>query len=250
MKNYYMKSTSFITVIILFYIVNIACISKNSNSYFKETDKITSNNIDTFVVVQKVPKGISGSSVRKVEYFVRINSINYPPVVLITETKKGLVVSLNSNFGDYSSENINDTSILRKKTEKDLVKAFLSSEDKYNNIRQILKRSSEDFELEQTYVIFADLLTFEEEALQITEEYNMLYGLKYNDLSNERLVKIIKASNLYNNLTRLFNEYSIKMGKVYVEDIMDISLNRLEFKISKNKLPYVIDSRIIISTIN
>lgn len=250
MKNYIMKPFSFIISIFLVCKVYVACINKRGNSYSQATANVIYNNKDTIIIVKKVPEEISGNNVHEVEYFVSINSTNYSPVILISKIQNRLIIKLKSNIGDYSVDNMNDTNAVEKRIDNNSVKLFISSEEKYNLIRRILERVSKDFELSKTQTIFLDISTFEEEVIQITEKYKILYGLECNNLSNERMADIIKESSLYKNLCVLFNQYSIKMGQVYVEDIMCVSPDRQESKMSKNKLPYVLDASVIISTIN
>lgn len=225
---------------------NIACTNKNRTSYVHMADNMISEK-DTVVVIKNVPEEVLGNSIKEVECFVTVNFTKYIPVVLITETGDGLIIRLNSFFGNYD-ENPNDTSIVGKKIDANNVKALASMKEKYDAIKLIIERVSKDFELSKTNAVLFNLSTFKEEAIQITEKYRALYGLEPENLNKEEMIDLIKKSTLFRDLNLLFNEYSIKLGKVYVENIMCVPFDMNEKNHCENKLPCVLNSSVIIST--
>lgn len=241
-----MKSHPFIISVFFTCMICGACINKNSISCHAKTN-VMYNKEDTVIIVKKVPKELSGNNVCKVEYSVNINKANYSPSIIISKKQDKLIINLNSSLGDYSFENLNDTSAMVEDIGNNNIKYPVKSSEKYNLIRKMLERASKDFDFSKTETISFIMEIFEEDAIQITKRYKDLYGLEDTNFSNKKLADLIKESSLYKNLCAIFDKHSIKIKQVYVEDII---LSMYSDAQVNDKSLYMLDAIVYFKTIH
>lgn len=209
------------TNIICFLMINIAfvaCFGKNGNVKSHDVADVVFSNKDTVIMSQKVPKEIAGDDVIEMEYYVKIKSVYYPLVVSASKTQYGMLLDFRAHPGDYSLKTLSDTSVVESKiVERNSL--YLNSDEKYSLIRRMLALISNDFELNRVQYFFIDLSAFKEEMVEITKQYEQLYGLIPENITKKRMDDIIKKFELYKNLSKAHGRYPLKMGTVYVEDI-------------------------------
>ena len=235
MKKNFIIALSFVSLLIL-----SACTNQSGEHSLQSANEISHIGNDTIVVVNKVPEDLSGKNFTDVEYSISINNESYSPVVVISKGKNIniLHIELREELGDYSIENMNDTSVIGREDPNKVIKQFDSSHEKYNAIRRILERASEDFDISKTTNIVFSLSLFEDESIEITELYN-----KKHDLENS-----IKESILYNELSALFKRYSVEIGRVNTEKFDWITPKKQYNKKSKGNPNRIIDTIICIET--
>lgn len=178
------------------------------------------SHIDTkqTLVTQASPDTIITADEKEVEYCLRINHKAMSPVCTITHTRKGIAIDTRTV---YSLDDENAKGLIAEDSNHNGMLGS-ESEEKLKILGLILAKASEDFDLRQTNEISIDLSVFKDLAVSITEKYCDLYGETISDKINDRVVSLFKESDVFKGISRLLEQYALKVDEVYVDGFVNV----------------------------
>ncbi|WP_235316845.1 hypothetical protein [Porphyromonas gulae] len=172
-------------------------------------------------VMQAIPDTMITADYTKVKYCLRVNSQTKPPVCVITQTSKGINIKVRTvdAVDAVDDENLNGR-IIEDFYPNDTLGS--ESEEKLKRLGVLLSKASEDFDLRQTNSMFIILSVFEDLSISITEKYCDLYGETISDKINDRVVSLFKESDVFKGISRLLEQYALKVDEVYVDGFVNV----------------------------
>lgn len=194
-------------------------------------------------VMQAIPDTMITADYTKVKYCLRVNSQTKPPVCVITQTSKGINIKVRT-VDAVDDENLNGR-IIEDFYPNDTLGS--ESEEKLKRLGVLLSKASEDFDLRQTNSMFIILSVFKDLAVSITEKLCNLYGETISDKTNDRVVSLFKESDVFKGISRLLEQYALKVDEVYIDGFVDMLFDG-DYKMLQDT-HYVFDAFIIVTVI-
>lgn len=175
---------------------------------------------DTIIEIKKSPSILS-DEVTEVEYSMKVDSLYYSPICVVSETKlrKSILISLENQKVDY--ENINDSSTvsLINNDSRTYVRMPKTSEE-IKILNMLLLRAAKDFNLNRTTAVQFMLSTFEESSFEFATNYTQLYG--DHNIDTSKFEEVLKKQWFYKEILQILQHYGIKIKNTYIEKIIEV----------------------------
>jgi hypothetical protein len=191
--------------------------------------------IDTIVASKMLPQEITGTLYRGKEYFVIMgNDTSYFSCIFLEHTKTGRT-SIKFECDMYNKKYlslISDSIVITEMDFEYKIPYYKTTyKQQISELKMILKKSTEDFDLDKLQYMSFELLSTGDLAIEVTNQYIKEIGAKV--INNYKSVgQIFLNSQLGIDLNLILKPYFISIEQVSIEKLHFITRNKL-YKISR-----------------
>lgn len=221
-------SMDFTFKILLIFVLFIKCNFKTNTIpvNFSQIENRTTvkEKFDTIVVSKIIPAEISGLNYIEKEYFIVIKKDTSSFSCIISKNKIKGNISMryyyNPNGKTPNSFSFEDSAaIIESRSEKRKQYYIPKYKEQIKELKIILEHIVKDFDLSKLNSFRMSMQSFRSFTQSITKQYISLYGEKFGNESNKKVVDLIKKSELVVDLNRILLPYSVKINKIFLDGL-------------------------------